>query len=90
MRALETLLITIGALLLLLLLLGLLGVIALEVRWIPLFELFRHSARERSTLPPFCRAASRRYCSRPCGRLAPADRSDRCERPTEAGQPRCL
>jgi hypothetical protein len=34
MRALETLLITIGALLLLLLLLGLLGVIALEVRWI--------------------------------------------------------
>jgi hypothetical protein len=34
MRALETLLISIGALLLLLLLLGLLGVIAMEVRWI--------------------------------------------------------
>jgi hypothetical protein len=34
MRALETLLIIIGALLLLLLFLGLLGVVALEVRWI--------------------------------------------------------
>jgi hypothetical protein len=34
MRALETLLITIGALLLLLLLLGLLGLVAKEVRWI--------------------------------------------------------
>ncbi|HEX8858102.1 MAG TPA: hypothetical protein VGC06_03235 [Actinomycetes bacterium] len=34
MRALETLLITIGALLLLLLLLGLLGMVAIEVRWI--------------------------------------------------------
>jgi hypothetical protein len=34
MRALETLLIAIGALLLLLLLLGLLGLVAKEVRWI--------------------------------------------------------
>lgn len=34
MRALETMLISIGALLLVLLLLGLLGLVAMEVRWL--------------------------------------------------------